>query len=422
MLGDLLIVFILIAINALFAGAEIAVLTTRKTRVAELVEAGSGGARAVAKLRDRPERFLATVQVGITVVSATSAAYGGEYIAARLSTELSGLGRWAEEISLALVVALVSYLSLVIGELVPKSLALRHAERYAVFIGRPLLWLSQLMRPLIWLLTASSNAVLRVFRDRTSFTESRLSREELRELVEEAGKTGEVDRPSSEIAARALEFGQVTVAELMVPRTAIAALPRQAPAPEIKRLLLEEGHSRMPVYEGSVDKIIGYVIAKDVLSLLWNQPLVILDDILRPPRFVPKGARAGDVLRELQRSRAQLAIVLDEHGTVAGLITIEDLVEDLVGEILSEDEPEHVRVEADGTIVAEGDVSIRELDRRFDLHLPEGPWTTIAGLVIGQAGWMPQAGARFTLPDGTILTVTRVTEQRIEQVKIKRPV
>ena len=320
MLGDLLIVFALILGNGLFAGAEIALLTIRKTRVQELVDKGSSGAQAVKALRDKPERFLATVQIGITVISAASAVYGGEVTSYRLAAWLAraGAGRFAEELAFTAVVAIISYLSLIVGELVPKSLALRQAERYALFMARPILWVSQVMRPLVWFLTGSSNIVLRLFGDRTSFTEARLSREELQELVEEAAETGSLDAPSSEIAARAIGFGDVRVAELMVPRSEIVALPRRAPAAEVQRVLLEQGHSRMPVYDDSLDRVGGYVIAKDILALAWQTDLVILEDILRPVHFVRSPTKAADVRRELQRRRMQIAIVLDEQDAVAG--------------------------------------------------------------------------------------------------------
>ncbi|MFH0899585.1 MAG: hemolysin family protein [Pseudomonadota bacterium] len=425
MLSDLLIVLILILVNGLFSGAEIAILTVRKTRLNELVEQGHSGAQAVKTLRDRPERFLATVQIGVTVVGASSAAYGGGFITGRLASILTQIGigpQYAGEVAFAVVVASISYLSLVLGELVPKSLALRHADKYATSIGKPLLWLSSAIRPLVWLLTTSSNAVLRLFGDKTSFTEARLSREELQELVEEAAKTGSIDPRSSEIASRAIGFGEVTVEELMVPRSEMVALPRRAPADEVKRVLLEEGHSRMPVFDESLDNIVGYVIAKNILALAWEQPLVALDDILRPVFFVPETARAVDVLRELQQRKMQLAIVIDEHGSVAGLVTAEDLVEELVGEILSEHEPDQIRREPDGTALVQGTVPIREVNRELDLELPEGEdWTTIAGLVLTLTGVVPQQGKRITIQDGTILEVVEATSQQVVRVRV-RPV
>lgn len=252
-LSDILIVLSLILVNGLFSGAEIAVISMRKTRLRELVEQGGRPAQAVQYLREHPERFLATVQVGITVVGATAAAFGGDIFAEPLASLLgrvSWLAPHARGLGLTIVVVTVSYLSLVLGELVPKSLALRHAEAYALLAGKPLRWLSFGARPVVWLLTASSNAVLRLFGDRTSFTEARLSPDEIQEMVDEAARVGTLDPRTSEIASRALEFRDLSVAEVMVPRVDIAALPKGATGDELRQVLARKLYSRLPVYEG----------------------------------------------------------------------------------------------------------------------------------------------------------------------------
>ena len=275
-LFELLVILLLVLANGVFAGAEIALLSMRKTRLRELVDEGSGAARAVLRLRENPERFLATVQVGITVISATAAAFGGASIALRLTPLLVGLGlsqQLSQELAFALVVGFVSYLSLVLGELVPKSLALRAGERYALLIAPLLRALSRLMRPFVWLLTASSNTVLRLFGDRTSFSESRLSVEELQSLMEEAGKHGHLHPRTGDIASRAFELAERDVSEVMVPRHRVIALRRHASADEVKRVLREAGHSRIPVYEGSIDRIVGYLLVKDLLGRALEQGL-----------------------------------------------------------------------------------------------------------------------------------------------------
>jgi len=421
-LPDILIIFGLILVNGLFAGAEIAVLTVRRSRLQEMVDRGSRRARAVQWLRGQPERFLATVQVGITVVGATSAVYGGEFLTQRLASGLTdlGAGSYADHLAFVLVVGSISYLSLVLGELVPKSLALRHADRYATIVGRPLVLLSQFARPLVWLLTASSNVVLRIFRDETSFTESRVSRDELRSLVEEAAQTGAIDPHSSEIATRAIGFGQLTVGLLMVPRSEIDALPRHAPADEVKRALLERGRSRMPVYDGTLDHVVGYVTAKDILALSWEAPLIILEDILRPILLVRYDTLATDVLRELQKRRTQLALVRDDQNEVIGLVTAEDIVEELVGEIFSEDEVAPIRKQQDGTVLARGTVPIREVNRELDVELPQGDtWTTVAGLVTALADSIPEPGWTGTAPDGTVIEVIEASPRRVLLVRLR---
>ncbi len=411
----------------MFAGAEIAIISVRKTRLAQLVEEGRASARAVRQLRDQPERFLATVQVGVTIVGATAAAFGGAAMAGRIAPYLERippLAPYAHPMALALVVALVSYLSLVLGELVPKSLALRASERYALAVGRPLLALSALARPIVWLLTKSSNAVLRPFGDRTTFTEARLSAEELEQLVDEAEKVGALDAPTAEIASRALAFRELTAGDAMVPRSRIVALPRDAPPQELKRLLLEEGRTRMPVYDGTLDEIVGYVMAKDLAAMAWERELIVLADLLRPVQFVPATAKAVRVLRDMQRRRSHLAVVVDEHGGVAGLVTLEDLVEELVGEIVGEQEqPEAlVQHEVGGTALVRGDAPIREVNRALALDLPEGEgYTTVAGVCIALAGSVPERGARLRAPDGTELEVVEASPRVVRLVRV-RPV
>jgi putative hemolysin len=422
MLTELLILLALVAANGLFAGAEIAVLTAGKAKVQQLAAARDRRAIAVTALRDQPERFLATVQIGITVVSAAAGAFGGARIARDLAPYLVVIfGEHAEGVAMALVIAAVSFLSLVLGELVPKSLALRYANGYAFLIGRPLLLLSRQMRPLVWLLTACSNAVLRVFGDRTSFTEARVSRDELRQLVEEAAKTGSVDPRTSEIAARALELGEVMVAETMVRREEIVAIRRDATPEEIQRVLLEQGHSRMPVYDGDLDRVVGYIVARDVLALAWEGTLIAVQDIVRPLFTVPLTAKVGTVLRDMQARRTQIAIVVDEHGGTAGLVTAEDLVEELVGDIFGEDEsPEElVRVEPEGTALVPGWLPIRKVNRLFHTALPiTRDSTTIAGLCMALALAIPAVGSRLQAPDGTVLEVVDASPRRVRTVRV----
>ncbi len=410
--------------NGVFAGAELSLLTVRKTRLRELLDEGNRSAQLIAALRSNPERLLATVQIGITVVSATAAAFGGASLAAPLAAVLVRLGLGesaAQSLAFALVVGLISYLSLVLGELVPKSIALRYAERYALLVGRPLYGLSWLARPVVWLLTASSNLILRFFGDKTNFAEARLSPEELQQLVEEASKAGTLDPRAGEIASRAFDLTGLTLAAVMVPRSRIEALNRRATSEEIRQVLLERGHSRMPVYEESLDNIVGYVIAKDLLGVAWEGTLIVLEDVIRPPYFVFETMRALDALKELQKRRMQLAIVVDERGGVLGLVTMEDLIEELVGDILSETEtPEElIRRESPNTAVVQGTASLREVNRALGLELEEGQgYSTIGGLCSARTGAIPEPGTRLTLEDGTVLEVLDATPRRVRSVRI----
>ncbi|HSD11432.1 MAG TPA: hemolysin family protein [Candidatus Binatia bacterium] len=423
---ELAIILVLVLLNGIFAGAEIAILTLRRGQLERLLETSPRRARWVAALRSQTERFLATVQVGITVVGATAAAFGGSAMTARLTALIArapALAPIAEDLALAAIVALISYLSLVLGELVPKSIALRHPEGYALLAGRPLFVLSVLARPLVWILTQSSNVVLRPFGDRATFSESRLSPEELRQLVEEAARSGDLDQRSGEIASRALELGGLTAADLMVPRARITAVPRDAPPAKIKQLLLESGYSRMPVYDGAIDNVVGYVTAKDILALDWERQLIVLDDILRPPLFLLKSAKAPRVLRELQAGRSGLAFVVGEHGELLGLLTMEDVIEELVGEILTEDETREEMLvrEEGGAARVRGDALVREVNRELPASLPEDDrWSTVAGLCIELAGRIPEKGARLKTDTGWRIDVLDASPRRVRLVRIAR--
>lgn len=426
-LTEVAIILVLVLANGFFAGAEIAVVSIRKSRLDELVEHGRRGARAVLTLKQQPERFLATIQIGITVVTATAAAFGGASIAARLEPILDRVG-WigghAEAVAIAIVVAAISFLSIVLGELVPKSLALRHAEAYALLVGRLLVMLSTLARPLVALLTASSNLILRPLGDRTTFTEARHSPDELQQLVEEAAQAGTVHPRAGEIASRALEFPELTVADVMVPREDVVMLPR-GPWEDVRRLLLEHTHSRMPVFDGRTDNVVGYVNVKDLLALAWEQKLIVLEDVMRPPFFVPESQRAVDLLQSMRTKRVPFAIVVDEQGGVAGIVTIEDLLEELVGEIFSEHSqppPQMIRVEPDGSVLINGAAPVREVNRELGLGLPEeGDWTTIAGLCLAIAGRIPAQGEIVRLPHGLQLEIVDASPRRIRTVRTRLP-
>jgi putative hemolysin len=427
-LTEILLVVVLALANGILAGAEIAIVALRRSRLAQLADSGNRAARAVSYLRDHPERFLATVQIGITVLGATAGAYGGSTLAARIEPWIASLpvvGEHARGVSLALVVALVSYLSLVLGELVPKSLALRASEPYALLVGRPLVGLSWIARPLVHFLTVSSNVVLRLFGDRTTFTETRVSPEELQVLVDEAARAGTVHPHAGEIASRAIDFGRLRAADVMVPRSQVVAVPKNIPNDELHHVVLEAGHWRLPVYGDTLDDVIGYIAAKDLLALAWERQLIIVADLVRPAYFVPETMDAPDLLKEMQRRRTHLAIVVDEQGGFSGIVTMEDLVEELVGEIFSEqssDVPDPIRVQPDGSAVVSGLVAIRDVNRALDVELPESPqWATIAGLALALAERIPQPGERLTTENEIVLEIVDASPRRVRSVRVIRP-
>jgi putative hemolysin len=421
---EALIIVALVLFNGVLAGSEIAVVALRKTRVEQLVAGGSSAARAIRRLQGDPERFMATVQIGITVVSATAGAFGGASFAKHLAPLLARvpwLQAYADQVALAIVVGAISFLSLVLGELVPKSLALRSAEGYALIIARPMVWLSRAARPLVWFLTASSNLVLRIFGDRTNFTETRHSPEELQQIVDEATSAGTVNRTAGDIAARAMDFPDLTARHVMVPRARVVGLRRDASREELRRVVLEEGHTRMPVLEGS-DHVVGYVTVRDLFAVLLEGDLIALEDAIRPAYAVPDSARVVDILTGMRKRRTELAIVIDEGGSMLGIVTMENVVEELVGQITSEhddDQGHPLTRERDGAAVVRGDMPVHELNRRMDWELPAGEtWATVAGLALELAKRIPEAGDRLETEQGAVLEILAASNREVLEVRV----
>ncbi len=368
---------------------------------------------------------MATVQVGITVIGTTAGAFGGSTLGVHLIPlfqAIPWLHPYAEEVAVAIVVIFISYLSIVIGELVPKSLAMRIPEVYGRIIASPLLWLSRISSPAVRLLASSSNLVLRVFGDHTSFTEARLSSDEIRHLVENAAKVGSMHPGASSIASRAIEFGDLRVVDVMVPRHGVVSLPSNASLDAVTEQLERTPFSRIPIHGPSTDEMLGYLASKD-LVLKRKQSRVALD-LLRPALCVPEGSTAISLLHRLQAEHQQMAFVVDEQGSFSGLVTMEDLLEELVGEIFSEFREEKVvalRWQEDGSAIVPGATPLREVNRALDLDLEEGThWTTLGGLCLGKAGRIAVLGERLTLAPGVEAEIREIHGPRILTVKLWR--
>lgn len=425
MVIEFLIVLALVLVNGLLSGAEIAIVAVRPGRIEELAARGSRAARAVQRLRADSERFLATVQVGITCVGAAAAAFGGATFADRLAptiAEVPALARYADAIALGVVVVCISYLSVVVGELVPKSLALRVSNRYAL-LAAPALWmLSRIMRPAVWFLAASSNLLLRPFKDSTNFMEGRITLDEMRHMVVEASREGTLDASTSNLASRAFEFAELTAGEVMVHRRFVVALPRDASPDDLRRAILEDGHQRIPIYDGTIDHVVGYVSWRDVVANVWDGALPDIDELMRAPYLVPESRKASDLLAEMRERRIHLAIVLDEHGGLAGIVTLEDLLEELVGDIVGEaggKERESQRREGD-RIVFPGSTSIRDVERAFGraLRTPPESFDSVGGWCVDLAGdRIPKVGEHFE-HEGFRLEILDASPRRVRSVAV----
>lgn len=410
--------------NGLFAGAEIAMLSVRRGQLLEQADAGSGAARVALELRSNPERFLATVQIGITVIGATAAAFGGASLARRLGAAFVRMGMTAEragDLGLALVIILVSYLSLVLGELVPKSIGIRYAQTFTLLAARPLRLLASIARPMVWFLTASSNVVLRLFGDHTNFAESRLSPDELEQLIDEAVIAKTLDARAGEIASRAFGLVTLTVAAVKVPRSDLLVIRRERMLADLAECLQRSPHDRYPVIDGDdIDKATAYIVSREAVVALKTGD--VADVKMHPLAFVPETRRAVEVLSEMQRSGNRMAMVVDEAGVVSGLVTLEDLLEEVVGPIRGESKKVDGWVETtDGEhAIVRGRAPIHEVNRLLELELPESPrWTTISGFVVTEVGRIPAVGHKIEIKGATI-EVVEVTPRRVAQVAIHK--
>jgi len=361
------------------------------------------------------------------VIGALAGAFGGATFAKDLEPILRRiplLEHHADSLALVVVVVLISYFSLVLGELVPKSLALRYAEVYALVIGKPLLGLSWIARPVVWFLTASSNLFLRIFGDRTTFTEARLSPDELQQLVGEAAKTGSLHPIAGEMAARAIEFPELTAAQVMVPRTRVIALARSASLEDVRKVVATHGHTRMPVYQDELDHVLGYANVKDVFSRAIDNSAFTVADVMRPAYFAGELTLALTLLDEMKKRKTQIAIVVDELGVTSGIVTLEDLVEELMGDVFSEHDvpaPASIRPESDGTYLVQGSAPVRDINRALGLDLPTGEsYSTMAGLCSYLARHIPAMGERLETPDGTVIEIVDATQRHVKVVRVWR--
>jgi putative hemolysin len=430
MLWEILFILALILANGFFAAAEIAIIAARRGRLEQRAAEGSRRAQQALELARDPNRFLPTVQIGITLVSALGAAYGGQQIVDDLSEWIAQwpwafAREYADGIGLAIFVICFSYASLFLGELVPKRASLHRAEGFAVFVAPVLNFLAALAHPLVWLMGASTDAVLWLFRLRTG-AEPSVSLDDIEHLIDTGTSEGVVEPVEKRLALEALRLGDHTVREIMRPRIDLDAMAVDTPPDEVLGTIAMAGFSRLPVYEGDLDHIIGFVHIKDLLRQLHLGWPIELRKLLHPALFVPETMRLDQLLQLFQENHNQLAIVLNEYGGTEGMVTLEDVVEELVGEIRDEhrrsEDHDFVRRD-DGSWLIDGSVGISDLVERLDLHdhedLANRGFNTLGGLILDQLGRIPSIGDAVNW-NGLRMEVVDMDGQRIDRVLVTR--
>jgi putative hemolysin len=425
---EALLIFALVLANGFFSASEIAVVALRKSRIEAMRDQGVKCAAVIARLKNDPDRFLATVQIGVTVVGTLASAIGGATAIAYLepwiaASEMPFLPSWSHLLALLIVVVPISYLSLVLGELVPKSLALKYSEQIACFVARPIELLSRLTAAFVRALTVSSNAVLRLFGVHDAEGANFISAEEVKSLIREGAAKGIFNETEKELIHSVFEFADTPVKAVMLPRTEIHAVEIHASLEEVARSFVESGFSRIPVYETTLDKVIGILYNKDVFKALVEKTEFRIRDCLHPAFFVPSTLPISELLKQLQRRRLAMALVVNEFGEVEGLVTLEDLVEEIVGEIRDEyDREERGPVERfpDGSMVIQGSALLKDLKTDFALPFEESPdYHTLAGFMLTKLKRIPRAG-EWVEDNGFKLTSVDMEGRRIVKIKVER--
>lgn len=412
-LPQLLLVAGLVILNAAFAGTELALVSLRESQLQRLEQRSRTGAR-LAVLAREPNRFLATIQIGITLAGFLASAAAAVTLAEPLEKQLGFFGGFARPASIILVTALLSFVTLVFGELVPKRIAMQRAERWGLVMARPISALSTLARPAVWLLSTTTDLVVRLLGGDPGVHREEVTEEELRDMVALQPSFTEEQR---RIIDGAFEISERELDEVMVPRGDVVVLDADQPCSEALLVLKESGFSRAPVAEGrNLDQTRGVVHLRDLIDG-GSRPV---RDVTREIPVFPEAAHVLTVLKELQRRRSQMTLVIDEHGGTVGLVTVEDLVEELVGEIYDETDPDLATVEhePDGTIVLPGRYPVHDLVD-LDVDLPEGDYATIAGLVLDELGRIPSPGDRLDV-DGWRIEVREVERHSITRLALTK--
>lgn len=424
--AGLLAVLLLVLANAFFVSAEFALVGARRTRLDELARGGDGKARLARRAVQSLDRYISATQLGITLAS-LGLGWIGEPALAHL---VAGGFTWLPDnlavfathtVAVAIAFTIITVLHIILGELVPKAMALLYPEQVAGWVVLPLMAFAWVMAPAIWVLNGTANWLLKVAGIRTPGDHERLhSPEEIRILVEQSQEAGSLQQEDARLLEGVFEFTEKTAEEVMTPRTDIIALEADLTMAEAADRVVEAHRSRYPVFTDSLDDIVGVALAKDILSALRTQSLTPVRSIMRPPLFVPGTREVEDVLADMKRLKTHLAVVLDEYGGTAGLVTMEDLLEEIVGPIFDEhDQPDPLAADEAGTLL-DGAMPITQFNTEYDASLDDTDYTTIGGIIFGQLGRLPRVGDTVQV-GGFTFEVVSMTARRVETVRLVRP-
>jgi len=427
-LGRLSLLFLLILVNAFFAMSEIAVISLNENKVERMATGGSRKARRIRSLMKNAGRFLSMIQIGVTLAgflasAATAQSFGTpvELLLLKILPErMEGLAAPVVTVLLTLAIA---YASLVLGELVPKRLALKYPEKIALGMSGFLSGCAAIFRPLVWIVSASANGVLRLLGIDPDAAEAPVTEEEIRMLVDAGGDSGVIEETQQEMIHNIFELDDLDAGDIMTHRTDIIGVEADEPLENAVQAAMREGCSRLPVYEDDLDKIIGVIYIKDLLPYVGKElPGQSPREVMREAHYVPESKRCGALLKEMTASRTQIAVVVDEYGGTAGLVTLEDVLEAIVGSIQDEydDEEEDISKIDESTFLLEGTTAVEEIEALTHVPLPEGDYDTIAGFVIRELGYLPREGDHPEVEyKGLKFTVEEVEDRRVAVITVE---
>lgn len=426
-LFQLLFLAFLTLVNAFFAGAEMAVVSVNKNRIKVLADEGSKRAALLQTLFEDSTKFLSTIQVAITLAGFFSSASAATGISQVLGGWIAQFGiPYSNTIAVVVVTIILSYFTLVFGELVPKRIALQKAEAFSLFVVQPIYIISKTLSPFIKLLSLSTNGFLHLIGMKTENLEEAVSEEEIKKMLETGSENGVFNEIEKEMINSIFSFDDKTAKDVMVPRREVFAIDIEEPLEKILDEILETRHSRIPVYEEQIDNIIGILQVKDVMIEARKKSFEEVDirALLKEAFFVPDGKSTDELFREMQKTKNRMAVLIDEYGGVSGILTVEDLVEEVMGEITDEHEEEVVELQKIGEkeYLLDGSILIEELNEKLNLKLETENYDTLSGYLIEELGYIPKDSGQCELDaDGVHFKILEVKEKRIRKVWMKIP-
>ena len=423
---EIVIILILVFISGFFSASEIAIVAIRKSRIRELAKSGDTRAGFVEKLKNDPDDFFAIVQIGMTVTASAASALGGATAILVVkplieSVPIAFISGAAESISIALVIMIISYIFLVLAELVPKSLAIRYSERIALMVGPGTWWSLRILQIFINFLSWSTNLCLKAIGISTdSRRDTAVTEEEVKIILTEGMKQGVFEPDEHELIHSVFEFSDLVARNVMTPRTELVAVGIKDDPEEILKIATMEPYSRLPVYEGNLDNIKGIISVRDLLKVFRTGGLIIVTDIMREPFFVPDSKKISEILKDMQRIKNHMAVVVDEFGGTAGIITLEDILEEIVGEIQDEHdkEEEDMVVQPDGSLIVKGYVDAYLVCERFGIKTPDGDFESIAGMLMEKLDRVLELGEVVEMV-GLKFTVLDKKGHRVGHIKVE---